>query len=208
MDYFCTHYWQKDSGMVSLVLKHLVYQRDYPAIVFAVLAEGRLGEQFVEGMTGWFYQKGIYEWAKNNTAAELLERELERLWRTSKEGLQGGAVLLCRGKYFFAWNRGNTKVCLLNNRFGRNQCRSLLGKQEEGCIGGILESGVGLLLTTDNFRDGISRELLAKCLTMNTTISQKAAEKKLQELGNKMEKEGGTHLAAMLIVACQKKEEN
>lgn len=204
MDYMCGYYWNGE-GEVSLVLKQLAFHGMDMPVVFACLAEGRTRKAFVEEMTEWFHKKAVACCQKGERGMNVLESSFDKLVKKRFDSMKAASVLLCAGDSFFLWRKGTQKIWLLNTRFGKPHSRMLLAEDEQGdgeMLSGEFESGVGILLATHGFGEGIVDEQLNACLAVKELDKENKIEKRLKELGEESERKGKKHVAAVLVVTC------
>lgn len=210
MEYLCAYDWQQEQG-IALVLKHFTFQNGND-VLFACMAKERERRTqkeacgFVEGLTEWFYTKGISQCQKG-AISEHLENALRKQLAEKGELITAGAVFLCVENSFFIWSKG-TEVWQLNDRFGRAHGRRLSeGKEKEGgsVICGSLEYGIGILIATETLFCMLSGEQIVNSLAVKELTREEKLQKRLRELCREAERKGGKHPAAMLIVTCKKK---
>lgn len=204
MDYLCGHYWTGE-GEAALVLKQLVFPEGNVPVVFACMAEGRARHELIESMTEWFYREALAYCAKGERRSGALEGSLEKQLSSCLDKTESAAVFLAVGSTFFLWAKGQQKVWLLNTRFGKAHHRALFSEEvlERGeMISGQMENGVGLLLATEAFGEGISPGQLDSCLAIKELNREKRLEKRLKELGDEGKRKGNGHGAAVLVVTC------
>lgn len=204
MDYMCGYYWNGE-GEVSLVLKQLAFHGMDMPVLFACLAEGRTRKAFVEEMTEWFHKKAVTCCQKGEQGLKAMERDLEKQAEKHFHNMEMAAVFLCVGELFFLWGRGKQKIWLLNTRFGKPHRRALFSEEEQNdgeMLSGALEHGVGILLATKEFGEGIGTEQLNACLAVKELDRESKVEKRLKELGEESERKGKEHVAAVLVVTC------
>lgn len=204
MDYLCAYVWQQEESGSSLVLKHLVFHQGKMSVVLGCLAQGEEKvDFFVESVTDWFHEHGIGAFQREEGIKEFEVFWQKQLARKAEE-LEGVAILLCVGENFIILAKGNIKIWLLNNRFGRGHHRELSSQmgQANGLIcKGSLESGIGILIADEVFFKGLSEQEIMDCLNPEILKEQVKVQKHLSEVAQVAGK-SGKHPAAMLIVTC------
>ncbi len=211
MEYFTAHFWCPcEEHAASLVLQQVYHRERRMPVVLACIQENRQGENdFSRELVDWFYGTGL----------ELCSRYGEKRPKAIESGLynfleqaSGKEMtgILIIGQRFILFRQGMQKCHLLNTRNHNSKCRELAASQADGKLGlenGILQSGVGILLESDSFYEGISRSMVEECLNMRELRSQKQVEKRLGELGGVARAKHvnvrgyGNGLCAVLIVA-------
>lgn len=216
MDYLCAHFWQQEESGSSLVLKHLVFHQGKVPVVLGCLAQGkgegenqtderRKTDMFVENLTEWFHQRGVGFSQREEEGI----KELEGFWKkklSKRTGeLEGVAIVFCVGEHFVILAKGNIKIWLLNNRFGRGHHRELSSQMEQvnGLIcKGTLEPGIGILLAEETFFGGLSETEILACLNPETLKTQVRVQKHLEELALESARRMEKHSTAMMIATC------
>lgn len=215
MKYLATYYWQAGNHSSSLMLQQVCYKRKRMPILLACVCsqttnDGR-AEALVKALTDWFYQIGLPTCSKRGEkgmriiVAALKKCIIGNLRKkvSGFEKLQIGGVL-CVGNTLCFFQQGRLRIAVLNRKNQHSYSRELLleAKCNEEMIfrEATIQSGVGILLTTDNFYASICPERVEECLSMKELETQMQLEKRLQELGKLGETNGGTDMGAVLIM--------
>ena len=142
-----------------------------------------------------------------------VRRELEKTIRQSDRELWDGAVLaggetvdlagmLCADENVILFGRGRHRIFLLNTMFGKGHVRELSGERDSSGLWfweGAMESNVGILLTSQDFGNCLSPQLLQQVLNVNEAFTQEQADKRLKELAREGERAGGRNMAAVVL---------
>lgn len=219
MKFISSCYWQQGENDSTLLLQQYLCGRQ--TVLFACVCAG---ESTAEGVAGGYLSKQLLDWFRGRRLtwavrkpelffkrqAARLEQLLERTDRELAEaGLLTGrgtsktaaslAGVLCLGRECLIFGRGNTEVLLLNRCMGR-ACAERVPKSESLYLKrGVMEQDIGLLLATDSFANRIPKKLLEEGLFVEEVLTERQAEKHLQELGEVGEKENGRNMAAVLL---------
>lgn len=127
--------------------------------------------------------------------------------------------LLSMGERFLLFNRGEQNAYLLNRRFERVHCRCLTGQEKPGMgenlqeaeqkpgigeslqlLSGEMETGIGLLLATEDFSRKLSRNQLEECLSVKEMERTENVKGRLRELGEEAARKGGQHMGTVLLL--------
>lgn len=194
------------------------------------MGKGEDSSYFTEQLANWFWsrQQSLVQEIKKDAdekKPEEIEREIcykimqvdreislyERYGKRASEAFKGqvGHVgnmigLLCIANRFWLFGRGSMEAYLLNTRFERVHCESLLGKEELKTgeimvMSGLMEAEIGLLLATENFNNKLSKQELAECLRIKDVNTRERGKRRLEELGAAAECRGGRHMGAILL---------
>lgn len=147
-----------------------------------------------------------------------IREELDRYGdkKKSKPCAAVTVILVCEDR-FWLLHSGNNSSYLSNRRFQKAHLRRLAGdfmadtdrREAEGCpqpglmtgppwkeplaVGGRLQKGLGVLIGTQGFFQGVTEEELRECLNVREIIRERQIEKRLEALARKggEEAEGG-----------------
>lgn len=224
MQYLSSHYWQQeDKARTSLVLQHLVYRKRKIPVLFACICSGASwgdgsdNAHFAKQLTAWFQQEGReklvsdvskdFVGLKNGIREQMVQIDKELAAYNLKNHVAESERIsvtgvLCIDGNFVLFHRGNSKVYLLNTRFGRTNCRCLVsGDSEElQILSGEMEPNIGLLLTTKDFGAGLSTQQLGECLAVRDVLESHKIRHRLSQLGEEAARWGGRHMGAVLLV--------
>lgn len=224
MQYLSSYYWQEEvPALTSLVLQQLVHRKKNEPFLFSCIAVGELqgkglyNAHFVEQMTEWFRTEGRkLLFGRKQNQFEEIERELRKeIMRVDEElsayvrakGLEevkriSVIGLLCVRNRFWLFQRGETRAYLLNAKFDRANCRSLLGTDNKQLTiqSGMMEPGIGLLLATEDFVAKLSKGQLEECLSVRELQGVSGIHRRLAELGAQARQEGARNMGAVLLV--------
>ena len=197
MEYVTAYYWQKEENEGSfLSLQHRKYRRKQASVVCTCISDS--GEQ-VRELQGRMEEELDDEmiWLPHR------EEELHGKWsgflRTQKaDGNYAG--ILCVENRVLIFSHGRMRICRCFQRFGRN-CWKMM---QEPCMVGEVDPGTALLVADNAFLN-FSEEELDVCLypQIPGATTQEQAEnagRRLRELGEKAERQGGKHMAAVWIL--------
>lgn len=110
--------------------------------------------------------------------------------------------ILCLGDECLIFGRGGVGIRLLNRSMGRPYVGSVLEWGNKLCIRqGRMEPGIGLLFATQSFLGSVSGDAVRQGLSVGEVLTERQAERHLQELGKIGETAGGTNMAAVLLLA-------
>ncbi len=163
-------------------------------------AEDSAGAYMTGRLLDWFYKKitGLCRrgsWREMKAAEKSLTGEVEEierelaLWNAGKEDGEKGeltlaAGILCMGRSFLLYSKGQQRIYALNTRFLRPNLRLLSGESGQWQVKrGVLQSGIGILLGTESFYQGLTEEMVRECLEVGALSDELRVEKRLKELG-------------------------
>ena len=111
------------------------------------------------------------------------------------------AGVLCVENRVLYFRHGRMRICGCFRRFGRTQWRTM----QEPCMVGEVEPGTAILVADNAFLNFCEEELAA-CLQPqiagrpNARERMEGATRRLKELGEKAERQGGKHMGAVWIL--------
>lgn len=209
MQYFTTHYWRSgEKNTSSLVLQQVYHKRKrMPVLLACIQKDGQKENGFSRELVDWFYGKGLELCSKNGEGEiEATESSLSDFLKQAVCGEIIGILIV--GRCFIMFQQGSRGISLLNTRNHRSNYQDLsLARTDamELCSQtGMIQRGVGILLATDSFYEGISRNMIEECLNVRELRSQNQVDKRLRELGSVAERYDKTDqksIGAVLIVA-------
>lgn len=223
MQYLSSYYWQEEvPALTSLVLQQLVHRKKNEPFLFSCITvgapqgKGLYNAHFVEQMTEWFRTEGrkLLLGRKQHQFEEIerelckkivqIDGELSAYARAKCEEEKQISVigLLCVRNRFWLFQRGETKAYLLNIKFDRANCRSLLRTDNKQLTiqSGMMEANIGLLLTTEEFAAKLSKEQLGECLSVREIRGISSLHRRLAELGAQAMQNGARNMGAVLLV--------
>lgn len=191
MRFLTSFYRQGPDPNSALTLQQVLRDRGRMPIVLACVcgesgpgAEKGAGAAFCVKLTDWFHESALVRCGrKREPDLSALMGEVAQM----AEGSFSTAGIFCVGHRFFLFYRGEQRICLLNRRFLRPNIRELSRRTDQTgefqIEEGSLQGDVGILIGTEGFFHGISREDLAGCLTAEAIGDPGQAERRLEELG-------------------------
>lgn len=218
MEYHTAYFWQEwEENLSSLALQQVYYNKKELPVVFACLGWSRQGRGRIEEsavskpasgivarLMDWFYGCGLQQCIKKGEkgiyrAGESLRRQLKNdRSEVALAGILGIGSRLC---IFFT---GEVSIRVLNLQDGEAHSKELrLAEKDSPGLGiqyAFMEPGVGVLLGTDGFWKGISGVCVEECLKGKALDGKLGPERRLRELGERGEQQGGTHMSAVLLV--------
>lgn len=199
MEYITACYWQKEAiPRVFLALQQRKYHRQKISVISACISDSRkllmklqnLMEEELRGTDIW----------KPRTEEKIRERWREYLKALEPDSNYAG--ILCVDSRVVLFDHGRMNICGFFRRFGRNAWKIW----KEQCMVGEVEAGTAILLADHAFLNFCEREL-AECLRPGSveaeiTLSgrEERAWKRLTELGQKAQQQGGIHMGAVWIL--------
>lgn len=193
MEHVTACYWQKETPAgLFLSLQQRKYRRRRASVVSACISDSieqvrslqsRMDEELKDGR---FRQPCGEKWA------EFLAMQKED---------SNYAGILCVENRVLLFSHGRMRICGCFRRFDRTQWKTM----QEPCMTGEVESGTAILLADNGFLNFCEEEL-AVCLQPrivgNTDVRDpgECAARRLKELGEKAERQGGKHMGAVWIL--------
>lgn len=228
MEYHTAYFWQDSKrNLSSLTLQQLYYKTKRLPIVFACAGwseqgtcvaevgtskqeEGSCGGTFrpagkiVTELADWFYGGGLYRCVKRGeggiyqVGGEIYRQLVKQHSNIPLVGILGVGRRLC------IFHIGKVSVRMFNLKKGTAYSQEIRladgDKQGIGMQYALMEPGVGVMLGTDGFWKGISEVCVEECLNIRELDGKMRVEKRMRELGKQGELQGGTHMAAVLLV--------
>ncbi len=213
MHFFATHFWRaQEGGGSSLVLQQVYHRRKKIPIVLACICNnGRVDGSLAKGLIHWFYGEGLKLCRKGERGIDSIERGFVAYVEQALAEERGGGAkpeligMLLVGQCFVMVQKGGLGAKLLNQKNHRSHCRSFVGREVPGeeisVRRGRIQKGVGVLLTTAVFDEGIGDVTVEECLEVRSLRSQERLERQLRELGTAVAAKGAGCVGAVLIVA-------
>lgn len=214
MDYLTGYLWGRAGieSHTSILLRQMRCKNR--GVVIACVCEGddRMDGYVTGRLQEWFQERTVMLCRKKIKGQEW-EHELYGLMQEADDEIQHFAQrkdisaewslsgILAVDERFWLLQRGSCSVYLLNQSFLRPHIRLLAGEQKFGeyetkVVPGRLQRGLGILLCTAGFCEGIDKGLIRDCLNTNDTQSIMQIEKRLKELfcegGRRGAKEDGS----------------
>ena len=193
MEHVTACYWQKETPAgLFLSLQQRKYRGRGTSVVSACISDSieqvrslqsRMDEELEDGR---FRQPCREKWA------ELLAMQKED---------SNYAGILCVENRVLLFYHGRMRICGAFCRFGRTQWKTM----QEPCMVGEVEPGTAILLADNGFLNFCEEELAA-CLQPRIVGNTDArdpgeyAARRLKELGEKAERQGGKHMGAVWIL--------
>lgn len=198
MEHVTACYWQKEtSAGLFLALQQRKYRRRRISVVIACISDdeeqvrslqSRMEEE-LEEETNWRPHRGDM----------LQEKWTEILQLQGEDGNYAG--ILCVENRVLFFSHGRMRICGCFQRFGRMQWRTM----QEACMVGEVEPGTAILVADNAFLNFCEEELAA-CLQPqiagrpDTRERMESAARRLRELGEMAERQGGKHMGAVWIL--------
>lgn len=198
MEHVTAWYWQKEApAELFLSLQQRKYRRQGASVVCACISDS--GEQvrtLQDRMEEELQEKDIWIPGREEP---LREKWMKLLFMQEEKCNYAGT--LCVGSRVLFFHHGRMRICGCFRRFGQVQWKTM----QEACAVGEVEPGTAILVADNAFLNFCEEEL-AVCL--KPQIAEKAtaqngaesARKRLQELGEKAERQGGKHMGAVWIL--------
>lgn len=219
MELFSTYYWQRGENATSLVLQQVICKEGrVPVLLACVCTENRqedgmmvkgTGGRFCGRLADWFHEEFLPGCLKGaaldmGTAGLGLRQMAASAVREERTAGLSVAGILCAGEHFLLFYEGEQRIYLLNTRFSRSSAKCLTGHTETGilCVQeGIMQQNIALLLATEPFYRVIPEQTWKECLSVHDIREEGRAGKRLAELGEYGERQGGAHMGAVLLVS-------
>lgn len=209
MEYHTAYFWQDSEGnQASLTLQQVYHKAKRLPVVFACMGwseEEKLAAKAVEKLTDWFYAEGLSQCIRKGEKG--IYKVGGRLYRQIKAnnitaslvGILGMGAHLC----IFYVGKASVRILNLQKGVGYSKDLQLTGRDKRG-IGmqyASMEPGVGVLLGTDGFWQGVEGLCVEDCLNVKELDGKMRVEKRLREVGKLGKERGGDNMAAILLVS-------
>lgn len=219
MELFSTYYWQQGENATSLVLQQVICKKgSLPALLACVCTEKRqedgmmakgTGGNFCGRLADWFHEEFLPGCLKGaamdmGTAGSRLQQMAAHAVGEELTAGLSVAGILCSGEHFVLFYQGEQRIYLLNTRFLRPSVKCLTGHTDTGILRvqeGIMQQNIALLLATEPFYRVIPEQTWKECLNVRDIREERRAGKRLEELGEYGERQGGVHMGAVLLVS-------
>ena len=202
----------------SMLLQQVQFDRH--SMVLAAIGGGNVENGAVGSLKNWFQGEGVMKCARPETdrIKRILTKLLERCW---EDGPFVGILIVEEAFWFMTRNGGC--AYLLNRRFQRTHVKKLCLWNEAQNIGypqekgfqitkgdpgkdkgwriaeGTLEKGLGILLGSPMFYQGVSRDGMKQCLASQELHRERQIESRLQELAEEGERQSAQRGCAIYI---------
>lgn len=218
MQYLAAHYWQSaNENPPSFLLQQVYHKKRKLPILITCMCECEkervIGERIVTDLADWFYEVALPLCVqKGELAIEGIGKSLKNCLKTEEENLEGVWLsgLFCVGRMLCFWGHGEANVRLLNTKKQASQIKELKIGDARGpeisLCSGMMEPGVGILLGTKDFYRGIPLKVMEECLDKKELVDLPCMERRLSELGNMAEANGGMNRLAVLLVTKEEDE--
>lgn len=223
MRYLSGYYWRQNEQNDSfLVLFQAYYKKNRVPVLFAGIGEGKT---MAERCSDWFYETGLplcgtSGWYGNSTYK--WKKAVKSLSRFLQKESEGGSFcgIFCVGERIVWFGRGQGELLLLNQRGRRSQCYHLKQQKDrveqdssygngDGCYikQGIMQCGIGILLTTKGFTAHLAEDVLAEMLNVRELITRSEEQLSviLSAVGSKGNQEKGIAAGAVLLCVEEEK---
>lgn len=198
MEHVTACYWQKEEPAgLFLALQHRIYRRQRASVVCACISDkGEQVRSLQNRMEEELEDRIIWQPHRE----EILLEKWTDLMKEQKED-SNYAGILCVENRGLLFHHGRMQICGAFHRFGRNQWKTM----REACMVGEIEPGTALLVADNAFLN-FGEEELETCLQPQiiaaATVQDRAdnAGRRLKELGEKAERQGGKHMGAVWIL--------
>lgn len=198
MEHVTAWYWQKEvPAGLYLTLQQRKYRRRGMSVVCACISDREEQVRDLQNkMEEELQEKDIWIPGREEV---LRERWTELL--AVQEGKNNYAGILCVGSKVLYFSHGRMRVCGCFHRFGRTEWKTMT----EACTAGEVEPGTAILVADNAFlnfceeelRDCLRPEILETAIVQNRSES---AQRRLRELAEKAERQGGKHMGAVWIL--------
>lgn len=205
---FISGYYRQKEESTSLLLQQYVC-RDMPVCLGCICG----GENREAGMAGGLFTGRLLKEFREYGLLKAVGKPARFLEKMEKEicvcGDRCGLVpdfwtagILCIGEVFLAFSMGRAGIALCNTGFGRPALCGIGEEDGEGRLRirrGSMETGIGILLASESFYEGIPRADLQNCLAVREICDFTQTRKRIRELGDMAERRGGRGMCALLL---------
>lgn len=198
MEHVTACYWQKEiPAGLFLTLQQRKYRRRRASVVSACISDN-------EGQVRELQGRMEEELEEENIWRPHREDMLREKWTEllkMQENNSSYAGILCLGSRVLFFSHGRMRICGCFRRFGRTQWRTM----QESCMVGEVEPGTAILVADNAFLNFCEEDLTA-CLQpfpvgqAGARESAEYAARRLKELGEMAERQGGKHMGAVWIL--------
>lgn len=203
-------YRQGGENSTEILLQHIIRKKDSKDIFIACLCtkEGEscpkklsMCKEMIRVFRRDILSKGNEEITK---AKYILNKFLEEV--SGEDNLYNHPIsfsgIYLFGNEAFLFAKGQQKIHMLNKFFLKPHLEVVAkgsDKDKAVVMEVIIESGVSLLIATEQFYENADADLIKGCLFMPEKSSEDKMERHLCEYGSMLEKNGGKDMAAILI---------
>ena len=198
MEHVTACYWQKEaSAGLFLSLQQRKYRRRRASVVSACISDN---EEQMRGLQGRMEEELEKENIWRPHREDMLREKWTELLKMQRDDSSYAGILCVESRVLY-FNHGRMQICGCFRRFGRTQWRTM----QEACMVGEVEPGTAILVADNAFLNFCEEELAA-CLQPQIAGRPDARERvegaarRLKELGEKAERQGGTHMGAVWIL--------
>lgn len=198
MEHVTACYWQKEiPAGLFLSLQQRWYRRRRVSVVSACISDD---EEQVRSLQNRMEEELEEESIWRSFTEEILREKWTDFLKLQKEDSSYAGILCVENRVLY-FSRGRMRICGVFRRFGRTQWKTL----RESCMVGEVEPGTALLVADNGFLN-FNEEDLTACLQPKNMVRDNAREnaewaaRRLKELGEKAERQGGKHMGAVWIL--------
>lgn len=198
MEHVTACYWQKETPAgLFLSLQQRWYRRRRVSVVSACISDN---EEQVRDLQNRMEEELEEETIWRPFTEETVREKWTDLLKLQKDDSSYAGILCVENRVLY-FSHGRMRICGFFRRFGRTQWKIL----QESCMVGEVEPGTALLVADNGFLN-FNEEDLAACLQPQTAgrgSRREAAEgaaRRLKELGERAERQGGKHMGAVWIL--------
>ena len=198
MEHVTACYWQKETPAgLFLSLQQRKYRRWRASVVSACISDN---EELVRSLQNRMEEELAEESVWKSFREEILREKWTDLLKLQKQDDSYAGILCVENRVLF-FSHGRMRICGCFRRFGRTQWKTM----QEPCMTGEVESGTAILLADNGFLNFCEEELtvcLQPRIVGNTDVRDpgECAARRLKELGEKAERQGGKHMGAVWIL--------
>lgn len=198
MEHVTACYWQKETPAgLFLSLQQRKYRRRGTSVVSACISDSMEQVRSLQSRMDEELEDGRLRQPRRE---EELRDKWAELLAMQKEDSSYAGILCVENRVLF-FSHGRMRICGCFRRFCRTQWKTM----QEPCMVGEVEPGTAILLADNGFLNFCEEELAA-CLQPrivgNTDVRDPGeyAARRLKELGEKAERQGGKHMGAVWIL--------
>lgn len=183
-----------------LSLQQRKYRRRCSSVVCACISDNEEQMRSLQGRMEEELEEGNI-WRPHRE--DIIRQKWTDLLNLQKEDSSYAGILCVENRVLY-FSHGRMRICNVFRRFGRMQWKTL----RETCMVGEVEPGTALLVADNGFLNFVEEDLAA-CLQPQTvgrgSVREDAewAARRLKELGEKAERQGGKHMGAVWILSVE-----
>lgn len=193
---FWSGYVWTDSGELhpceSLLLQQVKCGKQ--AVILAAIGKEDEGAPFIKDLKNWFQQSIIQ--LCERMEEDSVERVLEEQFGKKLPRQTGFAGIIVIDEKFWLLQGEDSEAFLFNKRFNRTNVKKFC---RPGITGGYVEKGIGILLGSKKFYQGVSLGVMKQCLAAQDIVREGQIENRLRELAEEGYRKCGENGCALYI---------